>query len=103
MVTRKASPHPMAAFLSGVLPIGILLEYSGDALRSSEVIRRIIAVKASQRLRSESVSGIIISITFTHLSQTKKEARSSLKIPRIVSIKLSKSASGIVLPMLTIS
>jgi len=71
-VTRKAIPHPIAAILSGVLPIGIRLEYSGDALRSSEVIRSIIAVIAIQRLRSKSVRGIIISITITYLSQTKK-------------------------------
>jgi hypothetical protein len=62
-VTRKASPHPIAVIRSRVLPIGILLEYSGDAFRSSEVIRSIIAVAASQRLRSGSVRGMFISIT----------------------------------------
>lgn len=62
-VIRKASPNPMAAILSRVLATGSLLENSGYALRISEVMRRTIAVIASQRLRSESVKGIIISIT----------------------------------------
>jgi hypothetical protein len=62
-VIRKASPHPMATILSRVLATGSLLENSGYALSSSEVMRRTIAVIASQILRSESVKGIIISIT----------------------------------------
>jgi hypothetical protein len=62
-VTRKASPHPMAASLIRVLSMRILLEYSGDELRSSEVTRRIIAVTASHRLISESVRGKFMSIT----------------------------------------
>ena len=62
-VIRKASPNPMAAILSRVLATGSLLENSGYAFRISEVMRRTIAVIASQRLRSESVKGIIISIT----------------------------------------
>ena len=56
-VTRKASPHPKAASLSRFLSMLILFEYSGDALRSSEVTRSIIAVKASHRLMSDSVRG----------------------------------------------
>jgi hypothetical protein len=62
-VTRKASPHPMATSLIRVLSIRILLEYSGDELRSSEVTRSIIAVTASHRLISESVRGKYMYIT----------------------------------------
>jgi hypothetical protein len=102
-VNRKASPHPIAANLSRVLTMIILLEYSDDAVRSSDVMRSIIAVTASQRLRSVSVRGMFISITIFYLSQTKKEASSFLKTSRLLSIKLSKSFSGITLSMLTIS
>ena len=69
IVTRKAIPHPMATMLSRVLATGILLENSGDMLRNSEVIRSTIAITANQRLRSESVKGIITSITNTHYSK----------------------------------
>jgi hypothetical protein len=63
IVNRKASPHPIAANLSLLLIIMILLEYSDDTLRSSEVMRSIMAVTASQRLRSVSVRGMFITIT----------------------------------------
>jgi hypothetical protein len=66
IVTMKASPHPMAAILSRVLPIRSLLEYFGDALRSSEVIKSIIAVTASQRFMSEIVRGMFISTTVVY-------------------------------------
>jgi hypothetical protein len=61
-VIKKAMPHPMAANLIRVLLIRILVEYSCDKGRSSEVIRSIMAVAASHRLRSESVSGMLIII-----------------------------------------
>jgi hypothetical protein len=64
-VTKKASPHPMAANLIRVLSIRILLEYSCDEVRSSEVRSSIIAVAASHRLRSVSVRGMFMSITIT--------------------------------------
>jgi hypothetical protein len=53
----------MATSLIRVLSIRILLEYSGDELRSSEVTRSIIAVTASHRLISESVRGKYMYIT----------------------------------------
>ena len=65
MVTRKASPHPIAANLSRVLSIRILREYSNDESRSSEVTISIIAVTTSHKLMSESVRGKFISITIT--------------------------------------
>ena len=64
-VTKKASPHPAAANLIRVLSIRILLEYSCDKSRSSEVIRSIMAVAASHKLSSGSVSGMFMSITFS--------------------------------------
>jgi hypothetical protein len=68
MVIMKASPHPIAANLILVLWIRILFEYSCDRVRSSEVIRSIIAVAPIHRLMSVSVRGIFISITtfFSH-------------------------------------
>jgi hypothetical protein len=63
MVTMKAIPHPMAAIRIRVLLIRILLEYSCDKVRSSEVIRSIIAVAPSHMLMSVSVKGIFMSIT----------------------------------------
>ena len=63
IVNRKASPHPIAVNLSLLLIIMILHEYSDDILRSSEVISSIMAVIASQRLRSVSVRGMFITIT----------------------------------------
>jgi hypothetical protein len=74
-VIMNASPHPKATNLIRVLSIRILLEYSCDALRSSEVMRSIIAVAASQRLMSVSVRGMFISITTAFYSPTKKKAR----------------------------
>jgi len=71
IVTMKASPHPMAANLIRVLLIRILLEYSCDEVRSSEVIRSIIAVAAIHKLMSVSVRGMFMSITITCCSQTK--------------------------------
>ena len=55
----------MAANRIRVLSMGILLEYSGDALRSSDVIRSIIAVTANHKPKSESVKGIFMSTTRT--------------------------------------
>ncbi len=72
-VTRKASPHPMAANLIRVLSIRILLEYSCDELRSSEVKRSTIAVIASHRLRSVGVRGMFILITISYYLQIKKK------------------------------
>jgi hypothetical protein len=63
IVNRKARPHPIAVNLSLLLIIMILHEYSDDILRSSEVISSIMAVIASQRLRSVSVRGMFITIT----------------------------------------
>jgi hypothetical protein len=56
-VTKKASPHPIATSLIRVLSTSIRLEYSGDALRSSEVTRSISAMTASHKLMSERVNG----------------------------------------------
>jgi hypothetical protein len=72
-VTMKAIPNPIATILNLDLDTGILLEYSCDTFRSSEVIRSIIAMAASQRLRSESVKGISISITFTYYRKPRKK------------------------------
>ena len=72
IVTRKTIPHPTPTNLSRILSMGILLEYSGNALRSSEVIRRIIAIRANQILRSESVRGMIISITIIYFPRPRK-------------------------------
>jgi hypothetical protein len=66
IVTKKASPHPMAAILSRVLLTRSLPEYFRDVLRSSDVIRSIIAVTASQRFMSESVRGMFISTTIIY-------------------------------------
>jgi hypothetical protein len=71
-ITRNAIPHPMATILSRVLSTGILLEYSCDRLRSSEVIRSTIAVKASQMLSSESAKGIIIIITLSIIQNQER-------------------------------
>ncbi len=72
IVNRKASPHPIAANLSLLFIIMILLEYSDDTLRSSEVMRSIMAVRASQRLRSVSVRGMSIAITIYLINQEKR-------------------------------
>ena len=72
-VTKKAIPQPMATNRILVLSIRILLEYSCDTLRSSEVIRSTTAVTDSQRLRSESVRGIIMSITTIYCSRPRKK------------------------------
>jgi hypothetical protein len=73
----KASPHPMDAIRIRVLLIRILLEYSCDKVRSSDVIRSIIAVAPNHRLMSASVKGIIISITTVFFSRTKNKVSSS--------------------------
>ena len=70
-VTKKAIPHTTPATLSRVLSIRILVEYSCEKVRSSEVIISIIAVTASHTLRSVSVRGMFILITITFYSQTK--------------------------------
>ena len=62
-VTKNASPQPIAANRIRVLSIRILLEYSCEEVRSSEVIRRIIAVAASHTLISVNERGIFITIT----------------------------------------
>ena len=56
-VIWKASPQPIPASLSRLLSIRILFEYSGDELRTVEVISSIIAVTANHRLMSEEVKG----------------------------------------------
>jgi len=56
-VIRKASPHPIAASRIRFLSIRIRFEYSDEELRTAEVTRSIMAVKASQRLMSEDVKG----------------------------------------------
>ncbi len=76
MVTMKASPHPMAANLIRILLIRILFEYSCDKVRSSEVIRSIIAVAPIHRLMSVSVRGIFMSITTVFFSWTKNKVSS---------------------------
>ena len=63
MVTMKASPQPMAASRMRVLSIRILVENSCDAVRSSEVIRSIMAVAAIHTLMSVRVRGIFMSMT----------------------------------------
>jgi hypothetical protein len=63
IVNRNASPHPIAANLMRVLSISILLEYSCDRLSNSEVMRSIIDVEDSHKLRSVSVRGMLIQIT----------------------------------------
>jgi hypothetical protein len=75
-VTMKAKPQPMAANRIRVLSIRILLEYSCDEVRSSDVIRRIIAVAAIHKLMSVSVRGMFISITIAYCSQAKNKASS---------------------------
>jgi hypothetical protein len=75
-VTKNASPHPIAANRIRVLSIRILLEYSCDEVRSSEVMRSIIAVPAIHRLISVSVKGMFMSIIMTYSSQTKNKASS---------------------------
>ena len=72
-VTKKAIPHPIPTILIRVLSIWILHEYSGETLRSSGVIRSIIAVIANHILMSVSVSGKFISITF--LSRAVKPSK----------------------------
>lgn len=68
-VTKKASPTAIAENLNRVLSTRILLEYSNEALRSSEVAISIIAMKASHKLRSENVRGMFISVTFEQFSR----------------------------------
>jgi len=64
-VIMDAIPHPIAINFIRVLSIRILLEYSCEEVRSSDVIRSIIAIAASHRLRSKGVSGILMAITIT--------------------------------------
>jgi hypothetical protein len=75
-VTKKASPHPMATNLIRVLSIFILLEYSCDESRSSDVIISIMAMAASHMLKSVSVSGMFISITFICFLEIKNRVNS---------------------------
>jgi len=79
-VTKKASPHPTATNLIRVVSIRILLEYSCDKSRSTEVTRSIIAIAASHMLRSESVSEIYMSTTITFCLQTNETVDSSVSI-----------------------
>ena len=53
----KAKPTPMAVILSRVLSMTMSLRYSVLEERNSEVMRRIMAVTASQRPMSEVVRG----------------------------------------------
>ena len=62
-VIKNASPTPTPASLIRVLSTGILLEYSGETYRSSEVTRSTIAVMANHTLMSNSVSGKFIMIS----------------------------------------
>jgi hypothetical protein len=66
----------MAANLIRILLIRILLEYSRDRVRSSEVIRSIIAVAPNHKLMSVSVKGIFMSITTGFFSGTKNKVSS---------------------------
>lgn len=59
-VIMKARPVPMAMSLSRVLSIAMSLRISVLEERNSEVMRRIMAVTASQRPISEVVSGKFI-------------------------------------------
>jgi hypothetical protein len=68
----------MAANLIRVLLIRILLEYSRDRVRSSEVIRSIIAVAPNHKLMSVSVKRIFMSITTGFFSQTKNKVSSGV-------------------------
>lgn len=52
-VTMKASPSPIAISLSRVFSMTIFLKYSAWEDNNSEVMSRIIAVTASQRLMSD--------------------------------------------------
>ena len=63
IVAKKASPHPTAASRTRVLSTRILLEYSGELRINSDVVRRIIAVTASQRPTSDIVNGKFILLT----------------------------------------
>jgi hypothetical protein len=61
-VTKNAIPQPIAVNRILVLSIRILLEYSCEEVRSSDVKRRIIAVAASHTLISVNERGIFIAI-----------------------------------------
>jgi len=56
-VTKKPNPQPIAANRKMLLSIAILPEYPGDEYNNSDVIKRIIAVTASHKLRSDKESG----------------------------------------------
>lgn len=71
IVAKKAIPHPIPTIPSRVLSTWILLEYSGDTPRNTEVTRIIIAMTASHTLISVSVKGKFISITVALVDQTK--------------------------------
>jgi hypothetical protein len=66
-------PHPIAVNLILGLLTRILLEYSCDAPKSSEVIISIAAVAASHMLKSVSVRETVISITTFFYSQGEKK------------------------------
>jgi hypothetical protein len=59
-VKKNPNPHPIAAVRRRPLSISILAEYSAEEYNNSDVIRRIIAVTASHKLRSDNDSGKII-------------------------------------------
>ena len=73
-VIKNAMPHPIAANLIRVLSIRILLEYSCDKVRSSEVMRSIIAVAASNKLISVRLRGMLTLVTllFTNRPRMKQ-------------------------------
>ncbi len=56
-VTKKPNPHPIAATLKISLSMATFAEYPGDEYSSSDVIRSIIAVTASHKLRSDKERG----------------------------------------------
>jgi hypothetical protein len=73
-VTKNAMPHPIAANLIRVLLTRILLEYSCDEVRSSEVMRSIIAEAASHRLISVRLRGMftLVTLLFTQRPRMKQ-------------------------------
>jgi hypothetical protein len=62
-VTKKPNPHPIAAIRKKYLSIEALAAKPGDDHNNSEVIRRIIAITASHKPKSDIESGKIKLIT----------------------------------------
>ena len=62
-VTRKPRPHPSATNLSWVFSMLSRMDSLGEEKISSEVIRRIMAVAASQRLTSDIDRGRLICLS----------------------------------------